>query len=73
MQSTIADPEALAVAQSVLRAGGAEDALYARVDLCRLDGAWTLMELELTEPSLFITYHPETANELARAIARRLA
>ena len=73
MSSAVASPEALEFAERVLEAGGATGALYARVDLCRVDSSWAVMELELTEPSLFLTFHPETANELAAAIARRLA
>jgi len=73
MSVATASPETLQFAQRVLEAGGASAALYARVDLCRMDNAWAVMELELTEPSLFLVYHPEAATELARAILKRLA
>ena len=73
MSVATASPETLRFARDVLIAGGATEALYARVDLCRLADDWAVMELELTEPSLFLTYHPETAMQLARAILRRLA
>ncbi len=73
MSSTVASDEALVFAERVLEAGNARDALYARVDLCRVDSQWAVMELELTEPSLFLTFHPDTANELAAAISRRLS
>ena len=72
MSVAAAGLETLQFAREVLNAGGASSALYARVDLCRLDDAWAVMELELTEPSLFLMYHPEAATELARAILMRL-
>ena len=47
--------------------------LYARVDLARdADGRPCLMELELIEPSLFLTRCPEALARLAAAIAARL-
>jgi hypothetical protein len=47
--------------------------LYARVDLVRLaDGAPALIELELTEPYLFLRYAPDAAGNLARALAEAL-
>jgi glutathione synthase/RimK-type ligase-like ATP-grasp enzyme len=73
MSLAAASPETLQFAREVLDAGDASSALYARVDLCRLEDSWAVMELELTEPSLFLTYHPEAATELARAILKRLA
>lgn len=48
--------------------------LYARVDLLRDDdGAPRLLELELTEPSLFFAHAAGSADRLAVAIRRRLA
>ena len=73
MSLSVATPEALEFAREVLHAGGATDSLYARVDLCRLADDWAVMELELTEPSLFLTYHPEAATGLVNAILKRLA
>ncbi|MCI4325530.1 MAG: hypothetical protein L3K00_06595 [Thermoplasmata archaeon] len=47
--------------------------LYARVDVLRDDeGEWCVMEVELTEPSLFFVPYPKGAATLAHAIARRL-
>ena len=47
--------------------------LYARVDLVPgPDGAPVLMELELTEPSLFLTTDPAAAGRVAAAVAARL-
>ena len=48
--------------------------LYARVDLIPgPDGAPVLVELELTEPSLFLDHAPGSAERFALAIASRLA
>jgi hypothetical protein len=53
--------------------GGAKRLLYARVDLIPgPDGAPTLIELELTEPSLFLLHAPGAADRLADAILARL-
>jgi hypothetical protein len=61
-----------AEAARVLRLAGAEDALYARVDLARDDlGRPCLMELELAEPTLFLTVAPGAAAALADAIEAR--
>ncbi|GAA3764466.1 hypothetical protein GCM10022225_58070 [Plantactinospora mayteni] len=71
---TPAEPE-LAVAERVLAAlpGGPGRPLYARVDLIPgPDGAPMLVELELTEPSLFLAHEPGAADRLADAIAARL-
>jgi glutathione synthase/RimK-type ligase-like ATP-grasp enzyme len=68
-------PAELAVAEKVL-ATVVRDThlLYARVDLLPgPDGAPVLVELELTEPSLFLGYAPGAAGTLAGAIAARLA
>lgn len=46
--------------------------LYARVDVVRgPDGDWQLMELELTEPSLFLDHTAHGADRLVAAAARR--
>jgi hypothetical protein len=65
----------LEVARRVLAVipGGAKRLLYARVDLIPgPDGAPTLIELELTEPSLFLRTAPAAAARLADAILTRL-
>ncbi|MCI4326705.1 MAG: hypothetical protein L3K16_03595 [Thermoplasmata archaeon] len=49
------------------------DLLYARVDL--IDGGvggWQVLEMELTEPSLFFVPYPRGAATLAKAIVRRI-
>ncbi|GAA1629127.1 ATP-grasp domain-containing protein [Actinoplanes couchii] len=53
--------------------GGTKQLLYARVDMIPgPDGAPTLIELELTEPSLFLRTAPGSADRLADAILARL-
>jgi glutathione synthase/RimK-type ligase-like ATP-grasp enzyme len=42
--------------------------IYARVDGCDVDGRLLLMELELLEPSLFLSDGPGAAEEFARVI-----
>lgn len=61
-----------AEADRVLRLAGAEDALYARVDLARDDdGRPCLMELELVEPTLFFLTAPHAAAAMADALEAR--
>ncbi|MCI4061641.1 hypothetical protein MRQ36_03240 [Micromonospora sp. R77] len=70
-----ATPEQLAVARRVLDAipGGTGSLLYARVDLIPgPDGSPVLVELELTEPSLFIGYADGAPDRLAAAITAHL-
>jgi hypothetical protein len=60
------------LAEQVLAAvpGGPERLLYARVDLLPgPDGAPVLIELELTEPALFLGHAPGSAHRFAAAIA----
>lgn len=47
-----------------------EPPLYARVDGIDLDGTFTLMELELIEPVLFLGSHPQAPARLADALGR---
>lgn len=66
--------ELVTLAHGVIEAATDESLLYTRVDLCRLDsGEYALMELEMVEPSLFLTHWPSAATTLARTIARRLS
>jgi hypothetical protein len=68
-------PVQLEVAEKVLAAipGGAGGLLYARVDLIPgLDGSPVLVELELTEPSLFLDRSAGAPERFADAIARRV-
>ena len=80
------DEETIAVKPTAMESQFAEDVIsacpfpsdklmYARVDLAPLaDGALAVMELELIEPSLFLTWGahntPESAAGLARLVAR---
>jgi hypothetical protein len=64
-----------ALADRVLAAipGGAKRLLYARVDLIPgPDGEPRLIELELTEPSLFFLHAPGSAERLADAVMARI-
>jgi glutathione synthase/RimK-type ligase-like ATP-grasp enzyme len=49
-----------------------ERPLYARVDGISRDGSFLLMELELIEPHLFLSYSSGAAAKLARAIQRAM-
>ena len=61
------------VAERVMAAIPSPPPLYARVDLIPdADGAPTLLELELTEPSLFLSFNPLAPGRLAAAIAARI-
>jgi len=63
----------LAVAKAALAALPGGPLAYARVDLVRAaDGSPVLLELELTEPSLFFPYSDGSADRFAAALARRL-
>jgi hypothetical protein len=42
--------------------------LYARVDLLPTAHGPVIIELELTEPSLYLLLHPSAASELANAL-----
>jgi glutathione synthase/RimK-type ligase-like ATP-grasp enzyme len=64
-----ATPEQRELAEAVLRAAP-PDLLYVRVDL--LPGP-VLIELEVTEPSLFLRHAPGSAQRFAQAVARSAA
>ena len=64
--------EEIAIAKSIMRYLDTPP-LYARVDLVRnAEGKPLLLELELVEPSLFLSFAPESADKFADAILRRL-
>jgi hypothetical protein len=68
-------PAERALAERVLALvpGGAERLLYARVDLVSgQTGDPRLMEVELTEPQLYLAHSPGAADRLAAAILRRI-
>ena len=72
MASALGEPDAVEFAERVLDDLGYGDLLYARVDLVGFEGHWAVMELELVEPSLFLSFNPDTATRLAQAIKRRI-
>jgi O-ureido-D-serine cyclo-ligase len=65
----------LKLAQATLKALGTKQPLaYARVDLIRgSDGAPRVLELELTEPSLFFPYGEGSAERFVETLGRRVA
>ncbi|WP_140985999.1 ATP-grasp domain-containing protein [Asticcacaulis tiandongensis] len=66
-------PEALELAYEALDYAGGPDLLYARVDMVRNDsGQPCLMELELIEPDLYLTYDPDAPARLAHAFSHVL-
>ncbi len=70
------EPAERAAAEEVLDAlpWPRDQLLYARVDLIPgLDGAPTVIELELTEPSLFLSYSPGAPERLASRVLERLS
>lgn len=67
-----ADRGAVTFAESVMGDETLRGLLYGRVDLVRLDDGWALMELELVEPSLFLSFDEDAPRRLASAIRKRL-
>ena len=64
-----ATADELAAAEGILGAAPFGNLLYARVDLLRdAAGVPRLLELELTEPSLFLTYAPGAAGRFAASM-----
>ncbi len=49
-----------------------DELLYARIDVVKYRNSYALMELELTEPWLFMKYRPEASFELINAIIKRV-
>ena len=70
---TASDAELRAGANAIaaVRARFGSDLLYTRVDLLPSPDGPLLVELELTEPSLFLGHAPGAADRFAAAIARR--
>jgi O-ureido-D-serine cyclo-ligase len=63
------DAEERRVAEGAFMACSLDEPLYARVDLIRNDrGLPVVLELELTEPSLFFLHAPESAGRFADAL-----
>jgi glutathione synthase/RimK-type ligase-like ATP-grasp enzyme len=51
---------------------GYADHAYARVDGVLVDGRFRLMELEMIEPALFLSHHPEAAERFAVQLQNRV-
>ncbi|MGA9658565.1 MAG: hypothetical protein WBQ60_05665 [Asticcacaulis sp.] len=65
--------EALDLAQDAIDFVGADRLLYARVDMVRADdGGFCLMELELIEPDLYLTYDLEATMRFKDAVESAL-
>jgi hypothetical protein len=67
-----ADELAVAAAALALAPGGPDGLLYARIDLVGSETEPLVMELELIEPDLFLSYSPGSVELLAKAIIARL-
>lgn len=69
-----ADAAELAAAERVLARLPFEGLLYARVDLVRDgEGQPRLLELEITEPSLYLAHQPGSAERFVTAVLNRLS
>lgn len=70
IQGVTVEPELLNASQTILQALK-QELLYGRVDLVRNEhGGFSLMELELIEPSLYFRTHPEAAANFVQAMER---
>ena len=68
-----AEPAELAVAAAAYAAIPFEPPAYARIDMIRdARGAPVVLELELTEPSLFLAHAPGSAERFARHLVERV-
>ncbi|MEU8302138.1 hypothetical protein AB0C84_01140 [Actinomadura sp. NPDC048955] len=71
--STATDGELEVARRALAAVPHGDDLLYARVDMIPgPDGAPMLIELELTEPALYLHHAPGSAGRLAKAIISRL-
>jgi hypothetical protein len=68
-----AESDAVSFADAVLDEELFRGILYGRVDLVKMTEGWAIMELELVEPSLFLTYDDRAPSRLAEAILARMA
>lgn len=72
--ATLSDDEAALARRAVAAAPHRDSLLYARADMVRdANGTLMLMELELTEPTLFFRPKPAAAERIVAALRRRLA
>jgi glutathione synthase/RimK-type ligase-like ATP-grasp enzyme len=72
MSATKGELGAIDFATEVLSTLEFSDLLYARVDLVATIQGWLVMELEMIEPSLFLTFNEPAADALVAGIVRRL-
>lgn len=71
--ATATEAELDVAARALAAVPGGADLLYARVDLIPgPDGAPLIIELELTEPNLYLHHGPGSAERFAKAITARL-
>jgi glutathione synthase/RimK-type ligase-like ATP-grasp enzyme len=72
MSGVVGERDAIEDANQVLSTLGYSDLLYARVDLVATIEGWLVMELEMVEPSLFLTFNESAGEALVAGIVRRL-
>jgi glutathione synthase/RimK-type ligase-like ATP-grasp enzyme len=72
MSAAVGERDAIEYANDVLSTLGYSDLLYARVDLVATIQGWLVMELEMIEPALFLTFNEAAGDALAAGILRRL-
>jgi glutathione synthase/RimK-type ligase-like ATP-grasp enzyme len=72
MSAAAGEHDAVECANQVLSTLGYSDLLYARVDLVATIQGWLVMELEMVEPALFLTFNESAGDVLAAGIVRRL-
>jgi glutathione synthase/RimK-type ligase-like ATP-grasp enzyme len=60
------------VAKVAQKVANWNELLYARVDVVRYENELVLMELEITEPWLFMQFRPESAYNLLKAVQKRI-
>jgi glutathione synthase/RimK-type ligase-like ATP-grasp enzyme len=73
MSTVVGERDAVEYANQVLSTLGYSDLLYARVDLVATIQGWLVMELEMVEPALFLTFNESAGDALAAGIVRRLS
>ena len=71
MSRAEAEPEALKLARELLT-GRFANLAYGRVDLVNTPDGWQLMELELVEPALYLSFDDHAAARAAMAIVGRI-
>jgi len=67
------EPWMIEEARRIIDATGFKKLLYARVDVIKRNNKLYVMELELIEPYLYFSYHPEAAEILVKKIKQYLS